>query len=325
MKRLFFLLTLILAVPLLSNSCLNIEDIDKYLKQNRFDCFPDSKDLSNRNRMIYSGILLPFKELEYDRKSDLKSQNKLAAFQIYLGSHYYNEARKTLEKLIKEYPNDYSVNANLGTLYELLGQNELALKHIRKAIAIDPASHENSEWIHVKILEAKIKFKNEKSKYVDILGISFGKDSLPAVMRTVNFKEVRKQLLYQLAERSYFITGPDPIMADLIFLSADLAFHTGDFKCAHASYKTAKEYGFVDAALVDKRISASNRVLRVQYPDEYSNDTLKKEQTKPTPKSKNKKVVPENKKSKFFPLFFSPLLIILIIIIARKRRKNRNN
>ena len=66
------------------------------------------------------------------------------------------EALVIFEKLVVKYPNEYALQANLGTTYELMGDNKAALKHIKKGLELNPNSHEGSEWIHVKILEAKI-------------------------------------------------------------------------------------------------------------------------------------------------------------------------
>jgi hypothetical protein len=48
------------------------------------------------------------------------------------------------------------VAANLGTALELLGNKEEALHWIREGIRRNPQSHEGTEWLHAKILEAKI-------------------------------------------------------------------------------------------------------------------------------------------------------------------------
>ncbi len=66
-----------------------------------------------------------------------------------------------------QHPNDYSIIANLGTAYELTGNDEKALELIRKAVAINPNSHYNSEWIHVRILEEKVG-KKQYDKIIDL-------------------------------------------------------------------------------------------------------------------------------------------------------------
>lgn len=79
---------------------------------------------------------------------------------VYLGR--YNEAKAVFGHIEKLQPGRYATAANSGTVYELLGQNDSALYWIKRAVQIDPTSHYGSEWLHVKILEAKIE-GNEKA------------------------------------------------------------------------------------------------------------------------------------------------------------------
>ena len=66
------------------------------------------------------------------------------------------EAIELLEELEKKSPGQYAVAANLGTAYELNGDNRKALEWIKKGVERNPESHFGTEWLHVKILEAKI-------------------------------------------------------------------------------------------------------------------------------------------------------------------------
>src|SRR4029077_1629809 len=73
---------------------------------------------------------------------------------VYVGKT--KEAVELLQSLEKEQPGTYIVAANLGTALELLGNNEEALHWIREGIRRNPQSHEGTEWLHAKIIEAKI-------------------------------------------------------------------------------------------------------------------------------------------------------------------------
>ena len=73
---------------------------------------------------------------------------------MYLGRS--GEAIKLLQALEKEQPGQYFVAANLGTAFELSGNNEEALHWIKEGIRRNPDSHEGTEWLHATILEAKI-------------------------------------------------------------------------------------------------------------------------------------------------------------------------
>ena len=90
----------------------------------------------------------------------------------------YEEAIELYLDIEKIKPNRYSTASNIGTAYELIGQNENALKWIKKSVELDPKSHNGSEWIHIKILEAKIKdfppivasIKKTKARSLDLWG-----------------------------------------------------------------------------------------------------------------------------------------------------------
>jgi len=84
----------------------------------------------------------------FDENSDLA-----VAF-VHQGK--YSEAIALLQELERRYPGKYQVAANLGTAFELSGDNKQALQWIREGIRRNPKSHEGTEWLHVAILEAKL-------------------------------------------------------------------------------------------------------------------------------------------------------------------------
>jgi tetratricopeptide (TPR) repeat protein len=133
------------------------------------------------------------------------------------------EAIQFLEPLAQKMPGEYAVIANLGTAYELDGQNEKALKYISDGIKINPHSHEETEWLHVKILEAKIQMAKDPTwiKSHSVSGYKFGNGNRP--VWPVEFtKENRAEswvadaITYQLHERLQFVKAPDVIVADLL-------------------------------------------------------------------------------------------------------------
>ena len=82
---------------------------------------------------------------------------------MYLGRA--TDAVALLEKLETERPGEYFVAANLGTAYELSGNNQKALKWITEGIRRNPDSHEDTEWLHARILKAKIAESNDKAYF----------------------------------------------------------------------------------------------------------------------------------------------------------------
>lgn len=165
----------------------------------------------------------------------------------------YEIAIKLYLEIEKIKPNRYSTASNIGTAYELFGQNESALKWIKKAVEIDPKSHNNSEWIHVKILEAKIKGEQFYTTSF-LLNTEFGSDVTPSSQMTKQeLKALYIALYYQLNERISFVKPKEKIVAQLLFDLGNIAFLLGDYSDATYDYKRAKHYGYT-GQLIDERI-----------------------------------------------------------------------
>lgn len=168
------------------------------------------------------------------------------------------EALVIFEKLAQLHPNEYSIIANLGTTYELSGQNEKALEYIRKGIQINPNSHGGSEWIHVKILEAKIALEKDPdylSKH-SVLNLS---------SKQKQSQKVFDQLYIQLQERVPFSPKePNPIMADLFVEMGDFYLENISFEHAKAFYQIAQIYYKSDRKDIAQKIDQA-RKLRETY------------------------------------------------------------
>lgn len=143
------------------------------------------------------------------------------------------EALALFQALERETPGEYMTAANLGTCYELTGQDHKALRWIRRGLQLNPDSHQGSEWLHVKILEAKIKMAEQAGwlKTHTVLGYDFGTDLKPRLPRELESEEARRNTLnaleYQLSERIPLVPPADPVVADLLFALANLhSIHT---------------------------------------------------------------------------------------------------
>ncbi|MBL0745651.1 hypothetical protein [Chryseolinea lacunae] len=171
---------------------------------------------------------------------------------------HYKEAIALYLDIEKRAPGRYSTASNIGTAYELAGQNEDALKWITRAIEIDASSHHNSEWIHVKILEAKIK----GDQYITtqhLLNTDFGDDDTPvSELSDAELEDLSKALFYQLNERVSFVQPQDKIVAQLLFDLGNMAFLLGHYKDAAGDYDRAKLYGF-NGALIESRLTLSEK------------------------------------------------------------------
>jgi tetratricopeptide (TPR) repeat protein len=170
------------------------------------------------------------------------------------------EALVIFEKLAELHPNEYSIIANLGTTYELSGQNEKALEYIRKGIEINPNSHGGSEWVHVKILEAKIAMEKDPAylKTHSVLNLS---------SKQKQSKKTFDQLYIQLQERFPFSPKEvNPIMADLFVELGDHYFESISYEHAKAFYQIAQIYYKSDRKDIAEKIEHA-RELREKYSD----------------------------------------------------------
>ena len=167
-----------------------------------------------------------------------------------------------LQELIKKHPKEYNINANLGTAYELAGKHEKAILYLKKALAINKDSHEGSEWIHIKILEAKIALQKNPNwlKENDLLGFSFGTDSKPIQKDGEWVRTLAEQLGYQLSERVHFIKPKDVMVGDLLFLLGDAYALEVGLEPAMEAYKLADSYTVSRPDLLAKRLATAKQV-----------------------------------------------------------------
>jgi hypothetical protein len=86
----------------------------------------------------------------------------------------------------------------------------------------NPGAHEGTEWLHVRILEAKLALASDPAWLTthSVLGLDFGSAATPAF--PTQWPQGRyvpstlAALRYQLRERIAFVAPPDPIIADLV-------------------------------------------------------------------------------------------------------------
>lgn len=189
---------------------------------------------------------------------DADTQSDIAVNLGYLGR--YTEAVEILKRLQKENPYNYNYAANLGTTYELLGKNELALQFIKKGIELNPDSHEGSEWVHVKILEAKLKmagnpdwiFKNR------VLGTGVNFDS----KESASLNDKTWHVEYQLQERIPFTPFPDALLANVFDELGDLYATQQSVELAYIAYDFSLRNDSVDHFGVKAKMVALKPILK---------------------------------------------------------------
>ena len=188
---------------------------------------------------------------------DYKQRSDQAATMVHEGK--YAQAIEIFEAIEKEHPGEYVIAANLGTAYELSGNNEKALQWISEGIKRDPKSHFGTEWLHVKILEAKLALAKDPDwlKSHSVLGLNFENEARPKTPwqfpEGQDLKSTQKALEYQLHERLEFVKPPDPIVADLLGDLGNIVALTLSVEHAKAVYDLALTYKPVHADLITKR------------------------------------------------------------------------
>lgn len=200
-----------------------------------------------------------------------------AAMGVYVGE--VAQAIETLESLENEKPGEGIIASNLGTAYELNGNNEKALKCIKEGVRRNPNDHEGTEWLHVKILEAKLELTKDKDwlKTHSVLGLNFGTEPEPVIPRqgptdftgkVKTLAETQLALIYQLHERIYFVKPSDPIVADLLCDLACLVADSRSVAEANEIMNFALPYLPAQAELSERRATffrSHQRIFELRY------------------------------------------------------------
>ncbi len=161
----------------------------------------------------------------------------------------YDEALKLYLNIERIKPNRYSTASNVGTLYELIGENQKAYQWIKKSIEINPESHNGSEWLHLRILEAKIKNLTDVSGQF-LINTNFGDKGEPkSKLSKDEIDKLAKEIYYQVNERITFIKPQDKVISILLFELGNLVRLKGEPENAERIYKLAREYGFEEGLL----------------------------------------------------------------------------
>lgn len=185
---------------------------------------------------------------------------------IYSG--HSSEAIPLLQKAEETTPGNYSIAANLGTAFELVGDNKSALRWIQTAMQRNPASHQGTEWVHVLVLEAKLHDATAPGS-----GLSTSLVPVPERMKADTLitiggisrtaTSVREALYYQLYERMLFVKPKDPYVADLLFSLATIDANLSGVEGARQLLRLSGEYGFQETARVQTLEHAIDHALTV--------------------------------------------------------------
>lgn len=171
---------------------------------------------------------------------------------VYIISKDYQKAIDLYLKIEKENPNQYSTASNLGTAYELIGDNKNALKWIERALELNPDSHQKSEWIHINILKYKLGQFNLSSK--NLIHTDFGTEDFPKTnLSKQDLEQLLTQMYFQLNERRSFVGPKDEIVAQLLFDYGNALLLNDKYPEAKEVYEMALKYGFY-SPLINERL-----------------------------------------------------------------------
>ena len=193
-------------------------------------------------------------------------RNDYAVALMHLGQP--REAVAVLEKLEQTNPGRYATAANLGTAYELAGDNLKAYQWIREGIHRDPNSHEGSEWLHALILEMKI--AGSISDTDSVLGLGIGHDVPPRkpiqyprgnTRKHLDAAATKRAIAFQLRERLQFVKPPEPIVGDILFDYANLLLIEKQYASAAALYEMAIRYAAPRLDLAKQRLAYARKKL----------------------------------------------------------------
>lgn len=203
---------------------------------------------------------------------DHRQRNDYAVVLLHLGETA--EALRMLHENERTTPGLYQTATNLGTAYELSGDNVRARQWILEGIRRNPQSHHGSEWLHVAILNAKIALASDP-QYLQkrsVLNMDFGDGAVPkrptrvpldnTRTTTLTLEQTADAIMTQLHERLQFVKAPDAIVGDLLFDYGNLLMLTGTMESASAMYDLALKYGTSDAALAKQRAAHAREVIR---------------------------------------------------------------
>lgn len=179
------------------------------------------------------------------------------------------KGRDILKDLAVEHGDEYIIAANLGTAYELTGDVPNALEWIRKGVELNPKSHDGTEWLHVKILEAKAQAQGQKNWFAKnkTLALDFGSEVQPVQPKTavrdeqqkeLSIADVRQALEYQLQERTQFIKAEDRQMSELLISLGNILVLQAEPEKAYEVFKLAREYEPLSSPLLEAKIDAYN-------------------------------------------------------------------
>ena len=272
-----------------------------------------------KNRKEYEKELIKVYD-SWKKEKNIEDYSDYGVILVYLGD--YKKALKVFQEIETLKPGLYATAANMGTTYELLGNNKLAYDWIKKGIEIDKDSHDGSEWLHLKILEIKIN-GNKLLNSQFLIGTEFGESLIPkSELNDEKLNELKNHIYFQLNERVSFIKPKDEIVALLLFELGNICSITDDATSAYRIYQKAKEYGYSSKIFEERFKNVSDlqnslkKLISVQKTQEIKNKQEKLE---------NHKILKaESERKNIMYLIFGGISVAVFSLIFIIYRKNKH-
>lgn len=194
-------------------------------------------------------------------EGDYKTWSNISLNLMKLGQA--DSALKILIPLQAQFPDQYNLVANMGTAYELTGQLDSALKYISLGYKMDSTSHLGSEWVHVKILEAKINERRQPGwlKVNSVLDVDYLVNRVDSASNWRDIRNVESEIFYQIRTRVPFTPAPNQIIANLLVSAGDFNAQIGTYENALLAYTYAMR--FEPNAIQDRKIKTKIKRLNV--------------------------------------------------------------
>jgi tetratricopeptide (TPR) repeat protein len=229
----------------------------------------DSKFLFRMKDRNVTEIDRLFHDYDYSPNDPIGEANDKAVQTLLLGDA--QKAILMLESTEKENPGVYYTAANLGTAYELAGNDAQALKWLQEGIRRNPKSHMNTEWLHLRILETKLKLQEQPDWLLSstITQVNLAKIGKPdyAVSTAQGMQdmwEIRTSLYEQLSVRILLVKPKDVIVAQLLVELAHFEHILGFQESVIEILDLAVIYGKSEASVSELRKKA-NLLLERSY------------------------------------------------------------
>ncbi len=258
MKKLL-LIILLLPASFTGYSCLNLygEDIhgnQHFLEHRHFETTTfNAKEIKKRMEVLSSKLS--------GNQNNYRDVSDYGVYMLMAGK--YADGLALFREMVKKYPNEYNINQNLGTAFELNGMADSAFQYIKKGYLLNPRSHRGSEWMHIRYLETvlgKQELDYTKFTLLDttaIGAIKNGYKGTPA--HFFELDEVFNEINYQLNERIPFTLGKDEVLAKLLTETGDLYAEKFSVTRAHTCYLYAQYF----TALPEEKTQLQQRINRV--------------------------------------------------------------